>query len=94
MLNSKKRLYDYSQYGENNAYGQPVLSDVLGQVKMAITVTSQAIQDNIQYHNATYMGLTYANVDDTYVIHYEGRKLKVLYVNTQGRENQVFMSEM
>ena len=95
MINSKMRSYNYFTYGENNAYGQSQLSETAqGTIKMAINITSQSIQDNIQYKNATYLGLTFATVDDKYVIDYNGVKLKVLYVNPLGRYKQVFMSEM
>lgn len=95
MINNNMKLYDYYLYGGNNAYGQPQLSaDVQGTIKMAINITSQSVQDNIQYKNATYLGLTFAPVDDKYVIQYGDVKLKVLYVNPAGRMKQVFMSEM
>ena len=76
-----------SSCGEN---GEPV---VQGTVKMAINITSQSVQDNINYNQAAYIGLTYAPVSDTYVIQYGDKKLKVLYVNTLGRYNQVFMGD-
>lgn len=89
------RFYDYYTYGENNAYGQPQLSEeVQGTIKMAINTTSQFVQDNIQYKNATYLGLTLAPINDKYVIQYGDIKLKVLYVNSAGRMTQVFMGEM
>ena len=95
MFNAQMRLYDYCLYGAEDAYGQPVLSSKpAGQVKMAINITSQSIQDNINYTNAQYMGLTYAKVDDTYVINYGNERLKVLYVNSMGRLNQVFMAAL
>ena len=58
---------------------------------MAIYTTSQAIQDNINYKSANYVGLTYALLDDSYVIQYGDEKLKVLYVTPQGRMKQVFL---
>lgn len=95
MINNKMRFYDYYTYGEPNAYGQPQLSEeVQGTIKMAINTTSQFIQDNIQYKNATYLGLTLAPINDKYVIQYGDIKLKVLYVNSAGRMTQVFMGEM
>lgn len=88
------RLYDYFTFGEKNACGQSKLSpEVQGQVKMAINVSTQATQDNIQYKNATYVGLTHAEVDDTFVIKYGEERLKVLYVNPKGRLKQVFMNK-
>lgn len=93
MINAKTRLYDYYLYGEKNEYGQRTLStDVAGQVRMAINITSQSIQDNINYKDSQYIGLTHAEVDDTYVIQYGDERLKVLYVNSMGRLNQVFMA--
>lgn len=95
MINANMRIYDYYTYGENDTYGQPKLSEeVQGTVKMAINITSQNVQDNIKYKGATYMGLTHANIDDTYVIQYGNDRLKVLYVNPNGRFKQVFMSEL
>lgn len=92
MINANMRIYDYYTYGDEDAYGQPQLSEeVKGTVKMAINITSQSIQDNINYKDCNYMGLTFASVDDTYVIQYGEEKLKVQYVNTAGRYNQVFM---
>ena len=61
---------------------------------MAINITSQSVQDNINYKDSQYVGLTHAKVDDTYVIEYGDERLKVLYVNPTGRFNQVFMSRM
>lgn len=95
MINANMRVYDYYTFGNKNAYGQPQLSkEVQGQVTMAITITSQSVQDNINYKEASYMGLTHALLDSSYVIQYGDKKLKVLYVNPLGRLHQVFMAEV
>lgn len=98
MINSTMRLYNYFTLGEKNAYGQRPLPDEnavpVGQVKMSINTISQSIGDNARYKDATYIGLTHANVDDTYIIDFNGERLKVLYVNKAGRLNQVFMSNI
>jgi hypothetical protein len=95
MLNAQMRLYDYYTIGDANEYGQPqVTPEPVGQIKMAINITSQSNQSNINYKNAQYVGLTKAPVDDKYIIKYNGAKLKVLYCNTLGRYTTVFMSEM
>ena len=96
MINTDMRLYNYFTFGEKDAYGQVRLSEEpVGTVVMAINITSQTIGENIKYKDATYIGLTRdAKVDDTYVIEYEGQKLKVLYVNPKGRLKQVFMAEI
>ena len=94
MINADMRNYDYYLFGENNAYGQAQISEEKqGSIKMAINITSQNIQDNIKYKGAAYIGLTHANIDDTYVIQYGNQKLKVLYVNPKGRYQQVFMAD-
>ena len=94
MINANMRTYDYYTYGENDAYGQPTLSEeVQGTVKMSISTASQRVQDNVLYKGAEYIGLTHGTVDDTYVIQYGNEKLKVLYV-TPTRLKQVFMARM
>ena len=95
MINTQLKIYDYALYEEENDYGQPVLGDIKGQIKMAINITAQGTQDNVLYKDCSYVGLTQdANVDDTYVIEYGKGKLKVLYVNPKGRYKQVFMGEI
>lgn len=95
MINTDMRLYDYFTFGDSNGYGQQQLSsEPIGQIKMAIYITSQSVQDNILYKDSTYMGLTMAPIDDSYVIKYGNERLKVLYVNPQGRYTQVFLKEM
>ena len=96
MINTDMREYNYYTYGDSDGYGQPALSkDVQGAIKMAIYETAQAIQDNIRYKNASYVGLTHdRKVNDTYVIDYENKRLKVLYVGKKGVYRQVFMGDM
>ena len=98
MINTKMRYYPFFTLGIKDEYGQLQIPDENtkpdGTVKMSINITSQAIQDNIRYQDATYIGLTYANVNDTYVIDHNGERLKVLYVNKMGRLNQVFMKNL
>lgn len=95
MINADMRLYDYFTIGKDDEYGQAQLpgpdAAPKGTIKMAINITSQSVQDNVNYVNAQYIGLTHANVDDTYIISYGNERLKVLYVNPKGRLKQVFM---
>lgn len=95
MINADMRLYDYFTLGEQDEYGQQVEStEPAGQVKIAINVSSQNIQDNINYTNCEYVGLTHNKlIDDTWLIQYGNTRLKVLYVNKHGRLTQVFMAE-
>jgi hypothetical protein len=95
MISTDMRTYNYFTFGDSSGYGQPQLStEPVGTIKMAINITSQSVVDNIKYKDASYIGLTQAEVKDTYVIEYEGAKLKVLYVNAKGRFKQVFLGEM
>ena len=96
MINSGMRSYNYYTFGDPDIYGQPQLSHFpKGTIKMSINISSQSVNDNINYKDATYIGLTHdAKVDDTYVIEFGAVQLKVLYVNSMGRLNQVFMAEI
>ena len=96
MISVKMVIYKYYRYSEKlNSYGEMTLpNEPTGEVKIAIFTTSQSIQDNINYKGATYLGLTHSLLDDKTVIQYGDTKLKVLYINTEGRLNQVFMSEI
>lgn len=94
MINTAMRTYNYSTLGAEDAYGQVTNSgEVVGTIKMAISISSQSVQDNINFQDCNYVGLTMAEVDDSYVIHYGSEKLKVLYVNPEGRYKQVFMKK-
>ena len=96
MINNDMRTCDYYTYGSADKYGQPQLSETpQGSIKIAINITSQAIQDNILYEDCSYIGLTLDSaVNDTFVIRYGNEKLKVLYVNPKGRYKQVFLKRI
>lgn len=98
MINANMRLYDYFTLGAKDAYGQatlPKLTDEpIGQIKIAIYESSQSVQDNINYKDCNYIGLTQNEVDDKMIIAYKNKRLKVLTVNSQGRYKQVFLKEM
>lgn len=95
MISTDMRNYEYYIYGERDNYGQATLStETKGLVKMAIYTTSQSVQDNINYQNAQYLGLTHENISDKYVIAYGDKKLKVLYIQPKGKLKQVYMGLM
>lgn len=98
MINADMHTYNYFTIGNGNEYGQPQIPDLNdtpeGQIKISINTTSQAIVDNIRYKDASYIGLTRANVDDTYIIEYNGELLKVIYVNPKGRMKQVYLKNI
>lgn len=95
MINAQMKSYNYFTLGADNGYGQAVISEEpKGTIKMAINISTQAIQDNINYKNCSYIGLTQDNVDDTYIIQFGKERLKVLYINPLGRYKQVFLAEL
>ena len=101
MINAQFRTYDYYSFGNKDGYGQPALITdsnglpvVQGTIKMSINISTQSIQDNINYKDAQYIGLTLGSITDKDVIDLDGSKLKVLYVNTFGRYKQVFLKEI
>ena len=102
MINTDMRTYNYFLYGAPNGYGeQTLIKDekgapaVQGSIKMAINTTSQAIQDNINYQDCSYIGLTLnKTVNESFVIKYGEEKLKVLYVNPKGKFIQVYLKKI
>jgi hypothetical protein len=97
MIRADIKPYTYFTLGEEpDEYGQFIITpEPKGTIKIAIYTVSQATVDNIKYKQATYIGLTEdTEVNDTYIIEYGKERLKVLYVNGQGRYKQVFLSEV
>lgn len=102
MINADMRLYHYYTYGTTNEYGQQTLITdeegqpvVQGSIKIAINTTNLAIQDNINYKDCSYIGLTHSNeLTDANVIQYGDELLKVLTVNPRGKLKQVFLKKI
>lgn len=95
MITTDMRTYNYFTYGGDNGYGQPVLSELpQGTIKMAINISSQTVQDNINFQDCNYVGLTMAQLDDSYVIQYGNEKLKVQYINPRGRYTLVYLKQL
>lgn len=96
MINSQMRFYNYSKIiTEVDDYGQPKTIEVDGKIKMAINFASETLQENSLYSGAQYTGLTLnKDVDASYIIHYGNEKLKVLYINPQGKYKQIFMARI
>lgn len=96
MINSKMKNYTYSRTSENiDEYGMPVVVNDEGTIKMSINFVSETINENSLYSGAQYVGLTLnKQIDANYIIQYEEEKLKVLYVNKEGKYNQVFLARV
>ena len=95
MISTDMKIYNYFTLGDKNGYGQPTISEEpKGTIKMAIYISSQSTQDNINYENCNYVGLTTdKSINDKMVIQYGNEKLKVLYVNSAGRFIQAFLQK-
>lgn len=93
MITADMRAYNYSTLGDKDAYGQATANgEVKGTIKMAINISSQGVQDNINYKDCSYVGLTTdKSVNDKMIIHYGSEKLKVQYINPKGRYIQVYL---
>lgn len=93
MIANSMREYNFYTLGEDDAYGQPQIDSPIprGKVKMSVNLASQNTTDNILYADCEYVGLTHANVEDTYIIEYGIERLKVKYINPAGRYKQVYM---
>lgn len=95
MINTDLRTYDYYLYGDNDAYGQPTITEEKqGEIKMAIYLNSQSNNNSITYTDAEYIGLTHNPVSDNMIIRYADAKLKVNHINGQGRMKQVWMTKI
>lgn len=98
MINTNMRYYDFFLLGEKDSYGQeppPKITDTPeGIIKIAINISSQSIQDNINYKGCNYIGLTKDTITEKYFIKYENQLLKVLYINPMGKYKQIFLSEV
>lgn len=96
MINTKMKQYTYKKITEIlDDYGQPTIEKIEGTIKIAINFTNETVDNNSLYSGAQYIGLTLnKNIDDTYIIDYEGESLKVLYVNKEGKYRQVFMARV
>lgn len=102
MINAEMRSYSYYAYKNSDEYGQPQLAkdasgelEVQGSIKIAIFTSSQSVQDNINYLNCQYVGITLdSSINDTLVIKYGEELLKVLYVSKQGRYMRAYLQKV
>lgn len=95
MISVDMRTYNYFTFGELNEYGEQKLSEnPKGTIKIAIYSTGTSVQDNINYTDCNYIGLTHSVIDESYVIEYDTEKLKVQYVQPKGRFKQVFLKKI
>lgn len=95
MIYRDMRTYGFTMLGTADEYGQMTLDGgMTGTIRMAVYVASQAVSDSVLYSEAQYIGLTRDDVTDRHVIDYDGKRLKVLYVQTKGNFKQAFLAVM
>ena len=101
MINANMRDYEYFLISADpNTYGQHILiknengePKIQGTIKMAISIASQSITENITYKGANYVGITQdKNMSDHFVINYDGKLLKVQYI-TDSRFRIAYLGE-
>lgn len=100
MIERNMNTYNYYTLSNTlDAYGQHTVSfnadnSTPAQVVMAIFLTGKQTQDNINYAEAKYIGLTSdTNINTTCIVKYGNKYLKVLFVYPEGRLRQVFMTD-
>ena len=92
MINNDMRDYNYFLIGDYDEYGQRTLTETpQSKNKMAINKLTQTVSDTSPYSEASYIGLTNSDINDTYIIQYGEEKLKVLYIQPRGTLKQVFL---
>lgn len=96
MIAAQMREYTYTRLlNEFDDYGQPQRRENEGKVKMAINFANEQITANNLYSSASYVGFTLnKEVNESYIINYNGQKLKVTYAIPLGRYNQVFLARV
>lgn len=95
MITTRMKTYNYYLLADSDEYGQAQITpEAQGQIKMALSTTSQSVQDNINYKDANYIGLTLNEINDKYIIEVGEEKLKVLYAFNGGRFKQAFLTLM
>lgn len=96
MITADMREYNYFLLGAKDEYAQETITEnTQGAVRMTIYPLTQVVGTSIKYKDATFIGFTQdRNINDSYIIQYGDKKLKVLYPVTMGRFTQVFLSEM
>lgn len=96
MLANQMREYTYTRLtDEIDEYGQPQTIEAEGVVKMAINFASEQVTANNLYSGASYVGFTLnKEVDESYIIQYGDKKLKVTHTVPLTRYNQVFLARI
>lgn len=91
-IRSSMKSYPLYELGSLDSYGQLGSPNLVGEVELDLQVYSHSQLGSPLYENCEFIGLTLArDLSDKNLIEVEGKKLKVLFVNSQGRYTQIFL---
>lgn len=96
MIQNNMKLYNYYTLGELDDYGTNQSSEeVKGQVKLSIFLQTKQLSDNSIYKETQFTALTNdKDINEKYLIEYNEKLLKVLYINDLGRYRQVYLGSV
>lgn len=96
MIQSNMKLYNYYVLNELDDYGTNQASEeVKGQVKLSIFLQTKQLSDNSIYKDTQFTALTNdKDINEKYLIEYNEKLLKVLYINDLGRYRQVYLGSI
>lgn len=96
MIQNNMKLYNYYTLGELDDYGTNQASEeVKGQVKLSIFLQTKQLSDNSIYKETQFTALTNdKDINEKYLIEYNEKLLKVLYINDLGRYRQVYLGSV
>lgn len=96
MIQSNMKLYNYYVLNELDDYGTNQASEeVKGQVKLSIFLQTKQLSDNSIYKETQFTALTNdKDINEKYLIEYNEKLLKVLYINDLGRYRQVYLGSI
>lgn len=95
MIESNMREYPiFYITPQIDEYGQKNRIAAAGKAKIAITLYTQSNNDNINYKDCNYIGLTYnKEITDSHIVQMGNKKLKVKLVNPCGRMVQLVLGD-
>ena len=96
MIQSNMKLYNYYTLDELDDYGTNQASEeIKGQVKLSIFLQTKQLSDNSIYKDTQFTALTNdKDINEKYLIEYNEKLLKVLYINDLGRYRQVYLGSI
>lgn len=92
MIAPKMRSYSCEILGALDEYAQSIAAASTDTVLISLSEVNHSNNDNVLYSDAEYIGFTFnRDLDDTYILITDKGRLKVTYVNRDGRYNVVYL---